>query len=161
MPKVTNILRVLYLKLFRINDTAQRIALGFGVGVFLGLLPLTGPLAALFLASLLRINRAAALLGSLLTNTWLSIVTFFLSIKIGSSIMKVDYKQVYREWDIYKTQGNWLDLFKLSSFKLLFPVILGYIVVGLVLGFVAYILSLLAIKILRYEKNKTGINLPK
>ncbi len=161
MPKVTNILRVLYLKLFRINDTAQRIALGFGVGVFLGLLPLTGPLAALFLASLLRINRAAALLGSLLTNTWLSIVTFFLSIKIGSSIMKVDYKQVYREWDIYKTQGNWLDLVKLSSFKLLLPVILGYIVVGLVLGFVAYILSLLAIKILRYEKNKTGINLPK
>jgi len=160
MPKIVNILRILYLKLFRINDTPQRIALGFGVGVFLGLLPSTGPLAALFLASLLRINRAGALLGSLLTNTWLSIATFFLSIKIGSSIMKVDYRQVCREWNIYIATGKWIKLFKLSSIKLIFPVILGYLIVGLTLGFFAYILSLLAIKILKDEKNKTRTNLP-
>lgn len=160
MFKGMAILQTLYLKLFRINDSAQRIALGLGVGVFLGLLPLTGPLAALFLASLLRINRAGALIGSLLTNTWLSIATFFLSIRIGSSIMKVDYRQVYSQWDTYIAQGNWLDLFKISSLKLVFPVILGYIIVGIVLGFFAYILCFLAIKVLRDEKRKTGTDLP-
>ena len=63
-------------KLFKINDSAEKIALGVGLEVFSGLMPGTGPTAALFLAFIFRANRAAALLGSMLTNTWLSVVTF-------------------------------------------------------------------------------------
>ena len=32
--KVARFFKALYLKLFRINDTPQKIAIGFGVGVF-------------------------------------------------------------------------------------------------------------------------------
>ncbi|MDD5109551.1 MAG: DUF2062 domain-containing protein, partial [Candidatus Omnitrophica bacterium] len=57
------ILNFLFSKLFKINDTAGKIALGVGLGVFSGLMPATGPLAALFLAFIFKANRAAALLG--------------------------------------------------------------------------------------------------
>ncbi|MCG2713658.1 MAG: DUF2062 domain-containing protein [Candidatus Omnitrophica bacterium] len=69
------IINFIFAKLFKINDSAGKIALGVGLGVFAGLLPGTGPAAALLLALVFRANRAAALLGSLITNTWLSVVT--------------------------------------------------------------------------------------
>jgi len=69
MNKFRGFFQLLYLKLIKINDTPQKIAFGFGLGVFSGIFPGTGPLAALFLALILRANRASALLGSLLTNT--------------------------------------------------------------------------------------------
>ena len=65
--------RFVYAKLFAINDTPQKVAIGVGIGVFLGVFPGLGPLAALFMAFLFRVNRAGALLGSALTNTWISI----------------------------------------------------------------------------------------
>lgn len=157
--KILDFLTLLYRKLFRINDTPQRIALGFGLGIFLGILPTTGPLASLFLASVLRINRASALIGSLLTNTWLSIATFLLSIKLGSAIMQLDYGQAYSQWRDFLDQGNWLALFKLSIFRLIFPVVLGYCIVGLCLGFLAYLLTLVIIIAIKHEKDKSRANL--
>ena len=74
--KIREYLRLILAKLFNINDTPHKIALGLGLGVFAGILPGTGPIAAIFLALAFRANRASALLGSLLTNTWLSLVTF-------------------------------------------------------------------------------------
>ena len=74
--------RFLYLKLFRINDTPLKIALGFGLGVFLGVMPGVGPVVALLLAFIFRINRASALLGSLLFNTWSGIISLLLAIEI-------------------------------------------------------------------------------
>jgi uncharacterized protein (DUF2062 family) len=122
--------RLLYIKLFKINDSPQRIALGFGLGVFLGIIPGTGPLAALFLALLFRVNRASALLGSLLTNTWLSIVTFLLAIKVGSAIMHLDWQVVRQGW-------------------MLLPVILGYFIVSFSLGILVYLVTLIILKICR------------
>ncbi len=145
MKKRKNILRFLkfiYLKLFRINDTPQKIALGFSLGVFLGVLPGTGPLAALFLAFILRINRAAAFLGSLLTNTWLSVVTFLLSIKIGSIIMNLNWQDVYRDCSQIFKQFHFSDLLKISVLKIFLPVILGYVVISFCAGLAAYFFML-------------------
>lgn len=138
--------RLLYLKLFLINDTAQRIALGLGLGVFLGILPGTGPIAALFLAYLLRVNRAAALLGSLLTNTWLSIATFLLSIKLGSLIMGLSWKGVQSEWFAFWKDFHWLHLFKLSVLKIILPVLIGYLIVAFCLGLIVYLITLIAFR---------------
>lgn len=44
--RILRLLKLIYIKLFRINDTPQKIAQGFGLGVFLGILPGTGPIAA-------------------------------------------------------------------------------------------------------------------
>ncbi len=122
--------RLLYIKLFKINDSPQRIALGLGLGVFAGIIPGTGPVAALFLAFIFRVNRASALLGSLLTNTWLSFVTFILAIKVGSAIMHLDWQVVRQGW-------------------ILFPVILGYFIVSFSLGILVYLVTLIILKICR------------
>jgi uncharacterized protein (DUF2062 family) len=156
-----NILRFfkfIYLKLFRINDTPQRIALGLGLGVFLGIIPGTGPVAAVCLAWLLGLNRAAALLGSLLTNTWLSVVTFFLSIKIGSGIMKADWLDVYRGWIGFLKNFRGKDLLELTTLKIIWPVITGYFVVAFSLGLIVYLIALLVVTRIKHE-NKSRINL--
>lgn len=143
-------IRVLYAKLVRTNDTPQRIAVGFGLGVFTGILPGTGPIAAVFLASLARVNRATALLGSLATNTWLSFVTFLISIKIGSSITGANWQDVKEQWSLFLKHFSFAEVFKLSALKMLLPVILGYFMVAMLCGLISYIVLVLILK-LRYR----------
>lgn len=139
-------LKKLYIKLFKINDTPQRIAAGLGVGVFLGILPGTGPLAALFLAWLLRLNRASALLGSLFTNTWLSIVTLLLSVKVGAAIMGLNWKEVREAWMLFLKDFHWLDLLKLTTVKIILPVAVGYLTVAFCLGLAVYLITWIILK---------------
>jgi len=125
------------------NDTPQKISLGLGLGVFSGILPGTGPIFALFLAFVLRVNRASALLGSLLTNTWLSIVTILLATKVGARLMHLDWQDVYQSWAFFLKNFKLVDLFKLSLLKILLPVIVGYFVVAFGLGLAVYLVTLI------------------
>jgi len=143
---VPGFLKKLYIKLFKINDTPQRIAAGLGVGVFLGILPGTGPLAALFLAWLLRLNRASALLGSLFTNTWLSIVTLLLSVKVGAAIMGLNWKEVREAWMLFLKDFHWLDLLRLSALNIILPVVVGYLTVAFCLGLAVYLITWIILK---------------
>ncbi|MCX5705099.1 MAG: DUF2062 domain-containing protein [Candidatus Omnitrophica bacterium] len=152
--KLQRFFKLIYLKLFRINDTPQKIALGFGLGVFLGILPGTGPIAALCCAFLFRLNRAAAFLGSLLTNTWLSIVTFVLSVKVGSFMMNMEWHKVYQGWLAILKDFHWANLFKLSVLEIAFPVLLGYFIISLCAGILGYIISLIAVIQVRKSKEK-------
>ena len=140
------IFKFIFAKLFIINDSAQKIALGVGLGVFAGLLPGTGPAAALFLAFIFKANRAAALLGSLLTNTWLSVVTFILAIKVGSVILKLNWQLVQQQIGGLLKNFAWGEFFKLSLLQALLPLIVGYLVLGLILGVLSYFLTLFIIK---------------
>jgi len=133
-------------KLFKINDSPRKIALGVGLGVFSGLLPGAGPIAALFLAFIFKANRAAALLGSMLTNTWISIVTFVLAIKVGSAILNLNWFEVNEKAQSITREFNLVKLFKLSFFDVVLPVLAGYIFIGLVLGLASYLITLLIIR---------------
>jgi len=137
---------VIVIKLFKINDSAQRIALGVGLGVFSGLMPGTGPVAALFLAFIFRVNRAAALLGSLLTNTWLSLATFILAIKAGSLVLGLHWQDVDRKMQGLIHDFGWVKFFKLSFLDVLLPVITGYLIIGLLLAAASYLATLVIIK---------------
>lgn len=137
----------IYLKLFKINDTPQKVALGLGIGVFCGIMPGVGPLIALFAAFLLRANRASALIGTLLTNTWLSVVTFVLSIRIGSAILNTDWRLVYKEALLFVKDFHWAGLFKLSLLRIALPIALGYLAVALALGIGTYLTALLILNL--------------
>jgi hypothetical protein len=139
-----------YDKLFKINDTPQRIAAGFGLGVFSGIIPGTGPLAALFLAIIFRVNRASAILASLITNFWLSLVTFIFSIKVGSAILRLDWQKVYHDFNASFTEFDWQAIFKSSLLKIIFPVVLGYFVISIFLGVFSYLLILLILKFIKH-----------
>jgi uncharacterized protein len=154
-PIFKKIIKFVFAKLFLINDSSQNIALGLSLGVFCGLLPGTGPLAALFLAIIFRANRAAALLGSALTNTWLSLVTFILAIKLGSVILKAHWQPVYQKAQGIIHDFHWVKFFKLSATEVLLPVITGYIIIGLFLGIISYFLTLLIIARYTYGRKTT------
>ena len=148
MPKklFNKIINFIFAKFFHINDSAQKIALGVGLGVFCGLLPGTGPAAALFLALIFRANRAAALLSSILTNTWLSLITFILAIKLGSVILNRHWQEVYQKAQSLIHNFGWVRFLKLSFNDVLLPIITGYVIIGLFLGIVSYLITLLIIR---------------
>ena len=149
MPKeqsFNKIINLIFAKLFHINDSAQKIALGVGLGVFCGLIPGTGPAAALFLALIFRANRAAALSASILTNTWLSLVTFILAIKLGSVILKMHWQEVYHSAAGLIYDFHWVKFFKLSFSEVILPVVIGYVIIGLFLGIISYFLTLRIIR---------------
>jgi len=145
-------LKLIYIKLFRINDSPQKIALGFALGVFLGIMPGTGPTSTLLLAILFRLNRASALLGCFFTNTWTTILTFLLAIKAGSYIMRVDWHSIYAASQQLLIQFHWFDLLKLSVLKILFPVIIGYIIISLFFAFLAYLFALIIVTKIKLKR---------
>ena len=144
--------QLFYAWLVKIHDTPQKIALGFGLGVFSGIFPGTGPLAALFLAFILRANRASALLGSLFTNTWLSFLTFIFAVKLGSAILGISWLKVKENWINFLTHFHWWGLFKLSVLKIILPVAAGYLLVSFFLGLLAYLAVLVVITRVRKTK---------
>lgn len=134
--KLIRLFKLIYIKLFRIHDTPQKIALGFGLGIFLGILPGSGPIAALCLAFLFKLNRVSALLGSLLTNTWLSFLIFPLSIKAGSTIINLSWQDIY-------------------SNKVILPAAIGYLTISFCLGVFGYLVALIMLKqIKKYKQLK-------
>jgi len=152
--KIIRLAKYLFLKLVRLNDSPQKVAMGFGIGAFLGILPGTGPLAALLLAAFLKINKAAAFLGSLLTNTWLSVVTIMLSVKIGSSIMGLEWHHVWNTWQKLLKDFHWKQVLDLSFLKLILPVITGYLILSALLGFFVYVAALLILTFLKKKRKK-------
>lgn len=142
-----NFTHFLYDKLVKINDTPQRVAIGFGIGVFFGIIPGLGPLASLFTASLFKANRASALVASLLTNTWISFVTFAMSVKIGSMVMGIDWQSAKNAWYLVFKNFHFADLFKVSLLKTILPIMLGYVLVAAFFGFLSYLIILLVLSI--------------
>ena len=153
---ISRFFRYLYLKLFRINDSPQKISLGFGLGVFLGVFPGVGPIAAFVLSVLFRVNRAAAVLGSLITNTWISIVTFALAVKVGSAVFGLDWGAVRDEWEILVKNFSLENLYEFRDEAS--AVIAGYILVSLVIGTAAYLAVFLGVTVFkkRFAKKAGG-----
>ncbi len=149
-------LKEFIVRLFTINDTPHKVALGLGLGIACGILPGVGPVASLFVAWVCQANKASAFLGCLMTNTWLSFVTFFLSIKVGSAILTIDGQAIARDWQHFLTTFHWRDLLQFSAFKIVYPVVLGYIVIAFILGVLVYGLSFLVILLFRHRVIQRG-----
>lgn len=147
-------LRSIYLKLVRMNDTPQKIAVGLGIGVFFGVMPGFGPFVAVFFAFIFRVNRASALLGSVLTNTWLIIPTFLLAAKAGSMVTGASYKDIYSACQALTKDFRWDSLLKLSAYDIIIPVVVGYFVISLVTGIIAYLSALLLVNYINRKKIK-------
>jgi hypothetical protein len=152
VKKFIGLIKATYEKLFQINDTPQKIALGLGLGVFLGILPGTGPIAALVASTIFKANRASALLGSLLTNTWLSLVTFIAAIQTGSIVLGLAWQDVYRQGLSLAADFHFADLFKASMANIILPIALGYAIVSFILGLLVYLIAFAIISKVRSKK---------
>lgn len=130
-------------KLMTINDTPQKKAIGLGLGVCLGNFPGVGPLTAWVSAYFLKVNQAAALIGSFLTNTWLSFATLIISVKLGSFLRGKDWPQVKSSWEQLIQDFHWHKLIQSTMMDTLYSIFLGYFVVSFVLGVLIYLLALI------------------
>jgi uncharacterized protein len=135
--KIKRLAKAVYLKLFRINDSPLKIALGFGLGVFTGIMPGAGPVAAVLLAVFFRVNRAGALLGSLLFNTWFSVAALLVSMKLGAAVTGRHYQDVCAGWEALIKNFKWGKLFEASVYEILVPVAMGYLIVALAVALMA------------------------
>jgi uncharacterized protein (DUF2062 family) len=147
MKKINTLskLKQLLAHLFTANDSPHDIALGIGLGVFLGILPGTGPVAALLAAQFLRINRAAAFFGALLTNTWFSLVVLGLSATIGAKIMALNPAELHQTIVAAFKPFAIRKLFTLSFTQVLLPVLTGFIIVSLAIALASYIAAYLGV----------------
>lgn len=96
LERCRRIFRYIYLRLIRVGGDPVHIALGFSLGVFLGVFPTFGigiPLA-LLLASALRWNRVSAMLGSLVMNPITTPLFWTLSGMLGAAIFRVNASKV-------------------------------------------------------------------
>lgn len=50
LNRIARLFKIVYFKLHRINDSPMKIAAGFGLGVFVGVMPGMGPVVAFALA---------------------------------------------------------------------------------------------------------------
>lgn len=151
---IKNFFKKIYQSVVVINDTPHRIAGGFALGVFLGIVPGAGPMASLVMAYVLQVNRAAALAGSLLTNSWFSVVTFVFAVKIGAFVTGSSWKEIYDHCKNLLDHFHWKLLTDGSTWLVLKPVLVGYAIIGAIAGCVVYLCSLMVVAEYRRRKKK-------
>lgn len=127
--KLGGFLRSTYTQLVKIDDSPHKIALGASLGVFTGIFPGTGPLAALFLALILKANRAAALVGSLLTNSWATIALFAPAAAIARFFFKAGWREGVTKPGFYLSLST------------------GYFISALTLGIISYLIIFLILQL--------------
>ncbi len=127
-----------YQELVLTNDSPQSIALGFGLGVFLGILPFTGVVAAMAMAWFFRLNKTAAILGSVLTNTWLGFVVLGISIDLSCRVLRLNDYDIQIKFQQLVKDFRWANFMDVSIVKLIGAVALGYLIVSIFLSLLAY-----------------------
>ncbi len=152
-------LRDLIKRLLNIEDTPERTALAYSIGVFLGFSPFLGfhTLLGVAIAFLFRLNRVAVLLGAWSNTPWW-IVPYYMA-ATGLGIWKTGYQidqgVVARTLQLAKDQGItgsdfWGHL--MSQGGLLLSFMIGSSVLAAALALVAYPFSLRWIRFYRTHR---------
>ena len=154
-------MRKWFKKLLHIEDTPERTALAYAVGIFLGFSPFLGfhTLLGVAAAFLFKLNRVAVLLGVWSNSplwlvpyytmaTWVGmwVVKFRIDGQAIKEIFQTGMAQGFVEW------GFWSQL--LSHYGLLLSFTIGSLILAIFLGLVAYPLSLKWIKFYRSKRNR-------
>jgi uncharacterized protein len=148
--KTKTFFKNIYRKLVRTDASPHKIALGFSLGVFIGIYPGTGPLIALALAYIFGLPKGPAFLGGILTNSWLSFVTLVLAAKIGAVLLNLQWAEVEGPITSFFNDFHWRKIIDGSMWEtikpILKPLLIGYAVVGLVAGIISYFIVLYLLK---------------
>jgi len=124
--------------LLRVEDTPTRVALAFGLGVFIAFFPVLGihTLVALGLAFAFRLNRVAILAGAWTNNPWTLAPMFTAGTLVGCALLGVSPTSLAAvDWSLH---GRAFYESLLAGFS---PLIAPFVVGNLVLGAGAAILA--------------------
>lgn len=118
-----------------IDDTPHRLALSFGVGVFLAISPLIGlhTLLAIALCFVLRFNRFVLFLGVYLTNPWTMIPIYTFCTWTGALILGREFSVMDIDWTDVSFKTMHIDLE-----PILMPFVVGSTVMSILAGLISY-----------------------
>lgn len=136
-------------RFFTLKDTPHKIAAGFALGVFMGIVPGEGVAATLVLATLLKLNRASSTAGVLATNMWGTFAVIPLVTIVGGFLFGITPSHLSQQFDQTYHLGLRFFLSKTIFFDLALPLIIGFIIVA---GTIALILYFLIYSLLKYKK---------
>jgi uncharacterized protein (DUF2062 family) len=122
-----------------IKDSPHKIALGVGIGLFLGVLPGTGVAASIVVSLIFRANKPAAVAGSLAVNTWINLVAFPLAATIGATITGVSMERMLAYGQSLVQNFSWANFFTPLLRDVILGLLIGFMVIGLALGLVGYL----------------------
>ena len=148
LERCRRIFRYIYLRLIRVGGDPVHIALGFSLGVFLGVFPTFGigiPLS-LLLASVFRWNRVSAVLGSLVMNPITTPLFWTLSGMLGAAIFRIDASKVMT------SVRNGERLHSLTVGAGIYLV--GNTIIALVSAVIAYFLALRVVTVYRKKRRE-------
>lgn len=126
-------------ELLHLEDTPHRIALAFGLGIWIAFLPLLGlhTLIALGIAFAFRLSRAAILIGCYVNNPWTLAPLFLAGTVVGCGLLGVSTDGLATiDWD----RHGWAFYTDLLAHlrPYLWPFVLGNTVLGVLFGTLSY-----------------------
>jgi hypothetical protein len=155
-------LKDLVRKLLHIQDTPERTALAYAVGIFLGFSPFLGvhSLVALAIAFLFGLNRVAILLGVWTNGPWWIVPFYMVATWVGMCVTGfwMDWANLKEIFQLGLDRGFMGSLFwsRVASQRGLFLSFnIGSLILCTPLSFIAYALSLKLIRFYRARRKKT------
>lgn len=137
-------LRRAFRAVLQVEDTPHRIALAFAVGVWIAFFPIWGihTAMALGVAFLLRLSRAAMLVGAWVNNPWTMAPLYTAGTLLGCLLLRVPSEGLTSlDWTL-----GWRDFLRVLL-DTLRPYLWPFVVGNLVLGTLAALVSYLALRL--------------
>jgi len=153
-------LKALIKKLLHIEDTAERTALAYAIGIFLGFSPFLGlhTLAGLAVAFLFRLNRVAILLGVWSNTPWWIVPYYMIATWVGMWVTGfwIDWARLKGIFQLgmdrgFRSSEFWSPM--ASQWGLFFSFLVGSLILCTLFSLAAYPLSLKWIRFWRSHKN--------
>jgi uncharacterized protein (DUF2062 family) len=128
--------KLMLVRFVRLRALPEEIAKGIALGIFIGMTPTFGlqMIIAIFLAYLLKENRLAAILGVWITNPVTAPAIYAIEYEVGRILLGMQRVDLPREFSF----GAFAHL----SYEVIGPLWVGGLVAGLLVGGLAYFLTL-------------------
>ena len=134
--------------LVSLNDSPQRIALGFAVGIFLAFSPLLGlhTFLGLLIAFLFGLNRVAVLVGVFVNNPWTLVPIYGLAAYLGGLLVGFPPAVLGTslDWKALMQSRFWTELVK--DWEFLKPLLVGSTILSISCALISYPLALFLVR---------------
>jgi len=127
-------------ELLQVDDTPHRIALAFGIGVWLAFFPILGihTAMALVIAQVFRLNRTAMIVGVYVSNPWTLAPLYMAGTIVGCALFGVSDEGLNAiDWRLHG-RAFYHALFE-SLRPYVWPFVVGNTLLGIVGGLLGYV----------------------
>jgi uncharacterized protein (DUF2062 family) len=144
------ILRKIYRRFIKIQGDPRNIALGFALGIFIGMSPIIGlhTVLAIFFAALFKWNKISAAAGVWISNPFTAPILYGSTFLTGAKLFRIG--------EIYTPAADSHDVKSLSHLIHMAPdafwaMITGGVILGIPVALIGYYFAYTAVK--RYQEN--------